>query len=94
MPPPPEGAHGVGAVGVVKVLVEPEAEDPPQADGHVGVAGEIEVDLEAIGGEAQPAPQHRQRPGPLSGEAVLPQGADGGGRQHLLGKSHAEPPGP
>ena len=94
VPPPPEGAHGVGAVGVVKVLVEPEAEDPPQADGHVGVAGEIEVDLEAIGGEAQPAPQHRQRPGPLSGEAVLPQGADGVGQQHLLGKSHAEPPGP
>ena len=89
MPPPPEGAHGVGAVGVVKVLVEPEAEDPPQADGHVGVAGEVEVELESESGHAQPCPSSGELPGG-EGQNGIPQLADVVGQQDLFRQAHHE----
>jgi hypothetical protein len=39
---------------VVEVLVEPDAEHVGQADRHVGVAREVEVDLERVAGHGQP----------------------------------------
>ena len=94
MPPPPELSHGGGEIGVVKVFVKPEAQDAAQADGHVGVAREVEVNLKAESKEPRPATRHRQRSGALGGQAALPQGPGGVGQQDLFGKAHGEPAGP
>ncbi len=48
----------------VEVLREPEAEHPRQADRHVAVAGEVEVDLDRV----------RQRADPRAGRASSPDG--------------------
>ena len=39
---------------MLKVLQEMETKQMPQTDGHVGVSGEIEIDLERKGDGAQP----------------------------------------
>ena len=54
MPPPPELGDRAGDIGEVEVLQEMETEHPPQADGHVRVAGEVVVDLKGIAQGAQP----------------------------------------
>ena len=54
VPAPPEVLHGAGDVGIVEVLDELEAQHPPQPDGHVRVAREIEVDLQRVGDRAEP----------------------------------------
>ena len=49
MPPPPEFCNGPGKIGCVKVLPQGEAHAVGHAQGHVGVGGEITVDLEGKG---------------------------------------------
>ena len=78
---------------MVKVLVEPETENPAQADGHIGVAGKVKVDLKAEGQQAHPAARRCQRPGSLGRQLGIPQSADGVGQQHFFSKAHAEPAG-
>ena len=88
VPPPPELGDGSGDVGIVEVLRALEAEQRPQAQGHVAVAGEIEVDLQGIGRGAQPGHAPVQ-PGPQAEGGV---GDRGGhlGDQRLLGEAHDE----
>ena len=50
MPSSPELCYGLGDVRIVEVLQIVEAQDLTEADGHVGISAEIEVDLE---GESQ-----------------------------------------
>ena len=50
MPPPPEFPDGAGEVGGAEVLHEVEAHDLGAAQGHVGVGGEVAVDLDGEGG--------------------------------------------
>ena len=94
MPPPPELRHGGGGIGVVEVFRKVKAQHLPHADGHVGIAGEVEVDLEAEGRDAQPAADGRQRPGRLRCQLRVPQRADAVGQQHFFRKAHGEPPCP
>ena len=54
VPAAPEIGRAAGHIGVVKVLGVVEAEHPAHADGHVGIAGEIEVDLKGEGEQAKP----------------------------------------
>ena len=54
MPAPPEIGDGGSQVGVVEVLFIPEAHHQPHADGHVGVGGEVQIDLEGVGQAPQP----------------------------------------
>ena len=61
MPAPPEIRDGIRGVGVQEILWRPEAEDAPQADGHIAVTGEIEVDLHQVGQSPQPAQGEAQR---------------------------------
>ena len=90
MPALPELHDGLGDIGVVEVLHKLKADHPPQAHGHVAVAGEVEVNLEGIGRQAQPGPHHGQfLPG--HGEEGVPHAADGVGQEHLLGKAHGKP---
>ena len=46
VPAPPEFRHAGGDVWVVEVFLELETYHPPEADGHVGIAGEVKVDLQ------------------------------------------------
>ena len=85
VPAPPEFRDGAGLVGVFKVFQEMEAKQMPQADGHVGVSGEIEVDLEGEGDSAQP---RRHGGGCGHGADLLPQSAHLIGDQHLFGQAH------
>ena len=54
MPAPPKVGDRLGAVRRIEILGEDEAEHQPQADCHVGVTAEIEVDLKRIGHGAGP----------------------------------------
>ncbi len=89
VPPPPELAGRLGDIGIVEVFQKLEAQHPPQADGHVRVAGEVEVELEGEGGDAQPGPQGGE-PGPGRGQIHVPQRAQGVGKQNLFTRAHGE----
>ena len=54
VPPPPEVGDGHRQVGMVKVFQEMETKHAAHADGHVTVAGEVEVDLQSVGHGPQP----------------------------------------
>ena len=54
VPAAPEIGRAAGHIGMVEILGVVEAKHPAHADGHVGVAGEIEVDLH--GKSEQPKP--------------------------------------
>ena len=59
MPAPPEIGNTVGKKRIVEVFQKSEPQHPSKADGHVGIAGKVEIDLEAVGDDAQPRRQHR-----------------------------------
>ena len=87
MPAAPKLRDGAGLVGMLEVLQEAEAKEMTQADSHVGITREVEIDLEGIGQHAQP--RHSGR-GLGHGGDLLPQCAHLVGDQHLLGKTHHE----
>ena len=89
MPPPPELGDRLGDIGVVEVAEELEAQHPAQAHGHVGVAGEVEVQLQGEGHHTQPRPRHGELVGG-QGQDRIPQLADVVGQQHLFGQTHGE----
>ena len=57
MPAPPELGDAAGNVGVVEVLREIKAEQLSQTDGHIAVAGEVEVDVQHVGDGIEPEKQ-------------------------------------
>ena len=88
VPPPPELRHGAGLIGIVEVLQKVESEEMPQPDGHVGVPGEIEIDLERVRDSTDPR-RHRRGVG-HSGD-VLPDGTHLVGDQHLFPQPDHQP---
>ena len=54
VPAPPEVGDGFGAVRSVEIFREDEAEHEAESDRHVGVAAEVEVDLERVARHADP----------------------------------------
>ena len=89
MPAPPELGDRAGDIGVVEVLQKLEAQHPPQAHGHVGVAGEVEVELEGEGQHPQPGPQDGELPGG-HGLVGVPQHPDVVGQQDLFPQADDE----
>ena len=89
MPAPPElgdGARGIGQAEILRVF---EAEDAAHADGHIGIAGKIEIDLKGIEHDAEPGRGGRRR----GGAAVQDLRGDlarGVSQQDLFGKADAE----
>ena len=63
MPAMPELRHRTRLVGRIEVLREHESEHQPEADCHVGVAAEIEVDLKRVGRDAVPGFERTERAG-------------------------------
>src|SRR6266571_440706 len=61
VPAAPEVARRDGLVGTVEVLWQLDAEQPPEPDRHVGIAAEVEVDLEGVPEERQPGARHVER---------------------------------
>ena len=60
VPAPPELRYGLGEVGVVEVFQVVQSEHPAHAYGHVGVGGEVEVDLHHEGRDAHPGAEGRE----------------------------------
>ena len=54
MPSPPEFGDALGAVGGVEVPGEFKAQHAPEPNSHVGIGGEIEVDLKCVGRNSEP----------------------------------------
>jgi len=54
VPTPPKLRGGTGDIWVIEVLGEFESKHTTQADGHIGISGEIKKYLESIGQGAQP----------------------------------------
>ena len=54
VPAAPEFSDGAGNIGVVEIFRKLEAHDPTQADGHIGIAREIEIQLQGISQDAYP----------------------------------------
>ena len=80
MPASPEVGDGLGDIGIVEVFEELKAEHIAQTARHVGVAREVEIDLEGIGGDADPCSEHAVLVG-------MPEHR-GGERAHLVGDEH------
>ena len=87
VPALPELGHRAGDIGIVKVLLKAEAEHAPQADGHVGIAGKVKIDLQAVAQRAQPGHGRRELPRPRQGEGPLRRHGEVVGQQDLLGKA-------
>jgi len=54
MPAFPKFADGGGFVGRVEIEGEFDIEKPPQAQGHIGISGKVEVDLKSVAESASP----------------------------------------
>lgn len=61
VPAPPELRRAPRNIRIVEVLREAEAEHLSEADGHVGVAREIEINLERVGKRAEPRRRDGER---------------------------------
>ena len=81
MPAPPEIGNTVGQKRIVEVFQKSEPQHPSKADGHVGIAGKVEIDLETVGDDTQPCRQYR---GSSLRGCCLPQKADVICQQHLF----------
>ena len=87
VPPPPEFGDRLALVGGVEVLGKDPAEHQPQADRHVGIGAEVEVDLEGVGADAIPGVERRGGARVEDGVGHL---AAGIGQENLLGQSQRE----
>ena len=60
MPSAPEVGYARGGIGIVKVLDKIEAEHFSEADCHVGVSAEVEINLHRVAENADPGGYGRQ----------------------------------
>ena len=61
MPAPPEIGDAAAQIRIAEILREAEAQHPAEADGHVGIAAEVKIELQRVPDQPQPRGQHRQR---------------------------------
>jgi hypothetical protein len=54
MPTAPEVGDRARGVGQAEIAWEGEAQCQAQSDRHVGIAGEVEIDLDGVGGKPEP----------------------------------------
>ena len=91
MPASPELSRTLGGVGIVEVprIIEPH--HLAQADGHVRIAREVEVDLEGVGSYAREATNEANFGGTARQKGV---GENAGcvSEEHLLAQADAEEP--
>ncbi len=88
VPAAPEVARRHRLVRAVEVLGQLDPEQPPEADRHVGVAAEVEVDLERVAEQAEPRARGVEAGGQR--QQRVDQVAEAVRDQHLLAEPHAE----
>ena len=88
MPAPPELRNALGDIRVIEVLKEFKAYHTPEAYGHVGVSGEVKVNLQRECKGAYPAPHEGQIA--AARRVNVPQCADVIGNQHLFADAYHE----
>ena len=54
MPAAPEFCDRLGQVGVIEVFDKVETEHLAQADGHIGIAGEVKINMQGEGDAVDP----------------------------------------
>ena len=82
MPSSPELGNALGNEGIVEVLQEVEAEDATQTDGHIRIAGEVEINLQVVCQGVHPHAANGQLVHAVQGNG---QGGQGVGNENLLG---------
>ena len=70
----------------LRVDAELKAQHPPQAPGHVGIAGEVEIDLEGVGDGPAPGGQGSRRR--RVGGGQVPELAELVGQQDLFRQAY------
>ena len=89
MPPPPVFGNAAAQVRVIKVFQELKAQHFSQPNGHIGVTGKVEVNLEGKRNGSQPG-----RPGGKAGSRQrrdgIPQGAHLVGNQHFFAQTNGK----
>ena len=88
VPASPELGDGPADIGEAEVLQEVEAHHLPQADRHVRVAGEVEVELEHVRDRPRPGERHPHLAAVAEGQ--VGQGRDRVRQQHLLAQPDQE----
>src|SRR5262245_66079918 len=61
VPASPEVLHRLRHVRPPEILREAEAEHSPEAEGHVRISGEVEIDLQRVADDAKPGGRWGQR---------------------------------
>jgi len=90
VPPAPELLDGPGNIGIIEVFHELEPEHVPKADGHVRVAGKIEINLQGVAQDAEPGHRGGKEFGRNGEDLVRRQGYHIGD-EHLFAQPDDEP---
>lgn len=89
MPAPPELNRTLGGVGIVEIPRIVKSRHFAKTDGHIRIAGEIEVDLEGIGSHSREA-ANKANLGGRTGKERIRKDTCRVGEQHLLAQTYAE----
>ena len=89
MPLAPELLDGRGRERVVEVLQVGETEHARNADGHIGIGAEVEVDLQQVGERREPR-RRRRHVAQLGAEDGIDGHRQHVGDEHLLRQAHDE----
>ena len=92
VPALPELGDGFAGEGVGEVLVKVEAEYAAKADGDVGIAGEVEVDIEGVDYHRVPGAEEREG-GDILAEEGVHYHPEVVGQYHLFRQANYHPEG-
>ena len=87
VPAAPELGHRVRGIGKVEVFLVSKAQRFAQADRHVGIGGEIKIDLLAVEEHGKPGPAPGKRLAASGQRQLLQRGAADVCQQHLFRKT-------
>jgi len=90
MPAAPEVGHAQRGIRAIEVFREAESHHASQADRHVRIAREIEIQLKGVGNDAAPCEERREFVGRKAEDAVG-ENAKRIGEQQLLRQAEREP---
>ena len=89
MPALPKIGHARSDIGVVEVFRERKTEDVCQSQRHIGIAGEIEIQLHRVADGGEP---RQPRVDELCGEDSVHHAPDDVGNEQFFGQADHEPP--
>ena len=90
MPSAPEFRDACGYVRIVEIFEKMEAEHTAKADGHIGIAREIVINLKGVCHDAEPCHGSGQCAGVGELKSLVSYQRHGVGEQNLFGKARQE----